>query len=679
MKLSRKLAAIFMAVPLALTATTAISEATEYVDLDDGCFKVQVQSPTKIKGDGYVASGIVGYFTTNNETNAEPIAFEATYTGRYRLLDQKGRPLYASIFDEVWAGSYYGSQADWTITPAGNGNFKIVNTHNKKPLSSRLNKLATGNTSRYHNTTFKLVPTQGCFEVPHGDPGVISGPTEPAINANGTINGIMDGHGHTLSAFSFGGKIFCGKPFSPGGIDDALAPCQTHKTGAGTFFEMLLSGTKMYEDTKMWPTFENRPRYNTLLTQTGYYTGIERAFNAGVRGMNIILVGNRVICSIFPAKGDSCNEMDQVRAQYEQVANMIDHIDAQSGGPGKGFMQLARTPQEMRDLIAKGKMAITLGLEVSEPFGCDGITGCTTADIDRGLDEMESYGVSNIFLVHKFDNALGGVRFDAGDTGTIMTFGNVISKGHFFTVEKCEGPEADIPMKLTADKALELYKKWFGKDYTGKLPIYPSGQVCNRIGLSDLGAYAVNQMMDRGLMINVDHMSVKTIKDTLNITKAAGYPGIMSNHTWSDPLFYEDVVSAGGFYGSYLFSTDEMVQRWKDDHAVTPSLDHYGIGPDITGMGALPAPRKDAATNPLKYPFTAPSGAVMSNEVWGQKAWDINNDGMSTYGLVADWLADFLYVAGPDAPQIKKELMNSAEAWVKTWEGSQKWAAENQK
>ncbi|MBM7824327.1 hypothetical protein JOD55_000154 [Arcanobacterium pluranimalium] len=656
-----------------LTESMPKATLTPYVSLDNRCFTMRINTPDAANDPSsrkFVSTADIGYPTNAEEGQATPIAFEATTLGRYRLVDQQGRPLFASIFDEVWAGKNYGDRADWTITPKGDA-FTIVATKTGQQLGTRFGKLAVGGGDSYKNTTFTLIPASGCAQIPHGQINMISEPTEPTVNPDGTLNGIIDAHQHLLSVWGFGGHLFCGKPFHPGGIQEALAPCESHRTGAGTFFEMLLAGTKMYGNVDGWPTFTNRPTPTALLHQTGYYTGLERAWKAGVRALNVIYVGNRVICDIYPIKGTSCNEMEQVRAQAAQMQQLIDYVDAQNGGPGKGFLQIARTPADMRRIVASGKMAVSIGIEVSELFGCTGITSCSKEDIDKGLDELEKMGVSNVFPIHKFDNAFGGTRFDNGTTGTIMTFGNVVSNGTFFQVEKCEGEgPADLPLVMNNDKLLDVYKKVFGKDYDGALPIYPSGKICNRKGLTELGEYLIRQLMDRGMVINVDHMSVKTIKRTLEITKEAGYPGVMSNHTWSDPLFYEEIIKQGGFYASYLSPTDKQVNDWRSDHSVTPSLNHFGLGTDINGMGPLPVARKDAATNPLKYPITAPSGAVFDRNVTGERTWDFNKDGMSHYGLLADYLTDLLQQAGKDAPQMKKELMSSTEAYVRTWEGA---------
>lgn len=39
-----------------------------------------------------------------------------------------------------------------------------------------------------------------------------------------------------------------------------------------------------------------------------------------------------------------CNDMESVRIQARDLHNLQDYIDAQSGGPGKGFFRIVTIP-----------------------------------------------------------------------------------------------------------------------------------------------------------------------------------------------------------------------------------------------------------------------------------------------------------------------------------------------
>ncbi len=119
-------------------------------------------------------------------------------------------------------------------------------------------------------------------------------------------------------------------------------------------------------------------------------------------------------------KQNNCNEMVSAYKQAQDMRALQDYIDAQFGGPGKGFFRLVRSSAEARRVINDGKLAVVLGIEVSEVLDCgqfNGTPNCDTAQIDRELDKLYAAGVRSMFPVHKFDNALGGTRFDSGGHG----------------------------------------------------------------------------------------------------------------------------------------------------------------------------------------------------------------------------------------------------------------------
>ena len=71
--------------------------------------------------------------------------------------------------------------------------------------------------------------------------------------------------------------------------------------------------------------------------------------------------------------------------QAEDMYALQDYIDAQFGGPGKGFLRIVKSPTEARKVINDGKLAMVLGVEVSEVLDCgqfNDIPKCTP-DADR--------------------------------------------------------------------------------------------------------------------------------------------------------------------------------------------------------------------------------------------------------------------------------------------------------
>ncbi len=161
------------------------------------------------------------------------------------------------------------------------------------------------------------------------------------------VRGFLDDHIH-LGAFEFlGGRFHCGRPWSPYGVTVALKDCADHfPNGAGAVAENFLStgspvGTHSAEG---WPSFAGWPRDESQTHEGTYWKWIERAWRGGLRLMVNDLVENRALCDIYPLKRTNCNEMVSAYKQIEDMRALQDYIDAQFGGPGKGFFRLVRSP-----------------------------------------------------------------------------------------------------------------------------------------------------------------------------------------------------------------------------------------------------------------------------------------------------------------------------------------------
>ena len=190
-----------------------------------------------------------------------------------------------------------------------------------------------------------------------------------------------------------------------------------------------------------------------------------------------LFVENSVLCELYPLKRNSCDEMDSVRLQARDIYEMQDYIDAQSGGPGKGFFRIVTDPFQARKVIADGKLAVVLGIEVSELFNCshyDYVPDCNKDDIDRQLDEVYKLGVRDMELVNKFDNALAGVAGDGGAAGPVVNNGNKYETDTYWDFETCQTTEGDKEQPALPRDAL-IGNGLAALLPPGTAPVYPEG------------------------------------------------------------------------------------------------------------------------------------------------------------------------------------------------------------
>ncbi|MDD3762467.1 MAG: hypothetical protein PHP86_04150 [Nevskiales bacterium] len=527
---------------------------------------------------------------------------------------------------------------------------------------------------------FRLVATQGCAEFP--EIGVsASGETFKGTNPDGTVFGIADTHIH-ISAYEFlGGRVNYGEPFHRFGVEHALDNCAVEHGPYGTtgLVEIALGGLTGHA-TKGWPTFRDWPHHHSYLHHQTYYMWMKRAWMAGVRLMVNHLVQNELLCEIWPIRDRECKEMDSVRLQRQSMYRLQDYIDAQEGGPGKGWFRIVTSPDEARAVIEDGKLAVVLAVEVSKMFNCGLFLGqaeCTQADIDAGLDEVWQLGIRSFFPTHDFDNAFAGSGLFAASE-VFLNLGNKVETGEYFHAETCpeEGNGANlvgIPA-VPGDNVLSLM---INQTLGFALPTYPPAPHCNSRGLTGLGEYVIEGMMKQGFILETDHLAHRARYKVIEMARANDNYPMISSHSRAGGEYTENMRqlmhSAGAMISplprdwSAVEMTEALLHEIAFEDQNHESYFGVGFGSDINGMALQPGVRADAAEHPLKYPFKSYDGKVtFDRQLSGERVFDLNVDGVAQYGLYADFFADIQQQPGGD--KAMKYLFRSAEAYLQLWQ-----------
>ncbi|MDC3123260.1 ricin-type beta-trefoil lectin domain protein [Gammaproteobacteria bacterium] len=571
----------------------------------------------------------------------------------------------------------------------------------------------TGSTPEQH---FELQPAQRCnpyHEVTtnvEGDRSVLRG------DVNSPVRGWIDAHSHVTSFMAMASVVFHGKPIDERGPNYSLGD-STWTHGQDSYNDLVgrvLTGDFDPRNTEGWPNFPDWPT-NTQLTYSLYhYRWLELAYLSGQRLMVTHLVENEVLChaantlNIYkpPLDRTLCDPRQSIKNQARYMWDLQDSIDEQFGGPGQGFFRIFTSPEEARQVIAQGKLAVVMGVEVSELFNCglndiwefafqgtplsDADFACDWNDVDQELDALYDLVVRSLFRIHRFDSKFGGTALETG----IFAYGNALSSGHLFKTEACDvntkGAELSGP-PIFGEGASRLLKLAFEKigigtdidllDYDGDI------DHCNMRGLSPLGAYLINRMTDKKMLIEVDHASAKAFIDILDIASERDYSGLVSSHSWThvqpgDASLHpsmERMLRMGGFaapyhanvtksyevHGKRSFYIDKGISRYLDVVKDTPFVQGVGIGSDISGLGGQPGPRDTVSVDPLQYPSVSELGLKFHRQQTGNRVFDLNVDGMAHYGLMADNLEDIRQRGDSGTYEA---IMNSAEAYLQMWE-----------
>ncbi|QED28917.1 hypothetical protein FRD01_17055 [Microvenator marinus] len=566
----------------------------------------------------------------------------------------------------------------------------------------------------------KLIEAEGCATFPELSLDATGTPAKTKFE-DGDLFGFVDAHSHILSNFGFGGGgIFHGAPFHRLGVEHALGSCEQFHgedgradfLGAGdqvdqTEIISLLSTGLLPEPshtTDGWPTFTDWPSTEHITHQTQYYIWLKRAWMAGMRLVVQHAVSNEVFCDLMadtgfqPVRWD-CRDMLNVDRQIEEVRVMERYIDAQEGGPGKGWFRVVESPEDARAVIAEGKLAVILGIEVPNLFECyltrrpdDPI--CDRDHIEAQLDEYYAKGIRAIFPNHKYDNA-----FTPGDGHRgIVELGNFVQTAHYSNfVQDCP----DVPTTF------DYGPVQFGgineprEDYLAPAPnellefsmsplrdLLPylqllqepalEGDWCQAGGLTEAGRDLIRGIMERGMIPEIDHLPRRTYVEVFEMLEEANYPAAATHGNTNRGKLYE--IGGLSIAGISRCSTGEPGSLMRGFRAQKGEIDAAGAYPglgfgfDFNGMATMPRPRfgdlancGEQQSNPVEYPFVSFDGAVeFTQPLVGERVVDFNTEGMVHIGLVAELLEDARRDGATD--EDFELIFRSAEAYIRMWE-----------
>jgi microsomal dipeptidase-like Zn-dependent dipeptidase len=408
--------------------------------------------------------------------------------------------------------------------------------------------------------------------------------TFPGLTNPNPIWGYADVHNHQFANLGFGGLFLWGEPFDPNGISTALAYCDFTtrysivSSSLGIPYLLIPPGAPLnvcafgvctpfpvhgpshtfdlwgatqgeaLRPVSGYPEFSGWPHWHTFDHQQVYMDWLYRAHQGGLQLMVIHGVNNALICETSDQiAGFGCDDMPAVDRQLQAAKDMETFIDSQSGGPGLGWYRIVYTPQDARTAIANGQLAVVLGIEVDNLFGCTVLGNCSPSDVSTNLKKYYDVGVRHLFPVHIFDNGFGG----AAMYETYFDVGNLLVNGYLFNSFDCSGASDFWPNGLAVPGIAKANDYRFQTPFTAfteglaaaeatallglpfpppVFPTPPQGE-CNARGLTPLGEYLIKQMMGLHMIIDIDHMSALMTNSVLDIAENNGKYPVVSGHT----------------------------------------------------------------------------------------------------------------------------------------------------
>lgn len=552
-------------------------------------------------------------------------------------------------------------------------------------------------------------------------PQFSGGQLPPNLLMGGRISGYIDFHTHPMSYLGFGEKAMHGAPdlglvipssmywcvpsFTGYWEGYALGQCSgTHgawslDNGCGNFIRWaavnFLIDKEFNHAFEGYPHFASWPNQSSILHQQMWWEWIRRAHQGGLSVLVALTVNNETLARILdgnPPYGDR----ETADKQINEMIKMVNNHD---------FMEIAKSSQDVRRIVKKGKLAVILGMEVDHigSLGRPGYPQPTLESYKSEIRRLYSKGIRYIFPIHMVDNPIGGAAVDE----EMANWGNKDINNRYFQIE--HNPTVNYNVN---NESLEL------KDFieaSQKVTVLPSsgwimGLIegkrnlenyitvepghANALGLTQVGEKVIVEMMKLGMLIDLDHMSEKSMTRTIELAEkfAEGYPLIFGHGGIRDSKLENGntvtersppehlvrrVAALGGMFG--LGTSDTNPANFREYYRNVRNVmgpGRVGIGTDANGFIKLPrnslndcahqsSPSNSHWKKQFYSAFFGETNIKTKSRLAG-RIWDYTEDCVAHYGLMPEFIFDVKRFN--DGQDVYQDLMRSAEQFTRMWE-----------
>ncbi len=454
-----------------------------------------------------------------------------------------------------------------------------------------------------------------------------------------------------------------------------------------------------------FPDFTHWPKWNDITHQKMWFEWIRRARDGGLRVMVALATNNKTLGDAVSGSGETIKTDDKSSADL-QLSELRMFI-----GRHPDFMELALGPADIKRIVQANKIAVVLGVEIDNignfnllPPGA--LTGFTAEAVISGeIKRLYDAGVRYILPVHVMDNAFGGTAIYENGFNT----SNRREAGHFWEIECAAAADGITHTYNSGTDWFEVFKQSAGAfvklginplDRPPAPPVCPPGRGHRNVRtLTANGVFAIKQMMKRGMIVDIDHMSNKAADSTLAIGKTFDYP-LVSGHSGirvagkphsdgENSRTREQLQKISQLHGMFGLGTAGVhAYDWAKEYqtAINVMGGSYqngavSFGTDLNGFvkGPVMGNEKGARLNRVVYdvasdPTSIPRSKASDSPISGAfKTWDYNTEGVAHYGLLRDFVVDIktapaTATAGlPGSELVDNHLNRSANYFWQMW------------
>ena len=504
--------------------------------------------------------------------------------------------------------------------------------------------------------------------------------------------GFVDMHTHPCSQFGFGEELFFGG--NDGNPAHVLGDCScahgstdncfdiTPGRGANILRNAVVMNVEDHAPSAGYPDFRHWPTHRSRLHQQMWFDWIRRARDGGLRVIVALTVSSHAIAD----GGETNGPNDDLRTMNRQIKEIKALV-----GRHPSFMEMAYSTRDLKRIVRAGRLAVILGVEMDnignfyDPVDHKGGVynpNPTDDEIRDEIDRLYSEGVRYIFPVHLTNNLFGGAALAERE----LNVANKYNTGKAFEVEAVLTEETGISHLLESPYTPFPIEGEFLMNFTGTVlpphimpnnrsnyPNYEDSRPGighrNVRGLTRQGRVAVEHMMKKGMMIDVDHMSERTLHPVLAMAEEKGYPmnsGHNSlrkgDHAGENSRTVEvlsRIQRLGGMFGlGHADRAGAYVENFREAREIMGNH-QLAFGTDVNGFVELPGPP------PVSERVQYGSASGLARYRMGNKTWDFNTDGFAHYGLFPEFVESMRVAGMTDAEE--ETLFSGAEGFCRMW------------
>ncbi|MCX6317226.1 MAG: membrane dipeptidase [Bacteroidetes bacterium] len=290
-------------------------------------------------------------------------------------------------------------------------------------------------------------------------------------------------------------------------------------------------GNNVPENNTAVSNYVDFPAWNSFAHQTMHISWVRRSYDGGQRLM-VVPVGVAKSWEFnTTADGNMQPAITHIRNAVAALKELVRLND--------GWMKIAYTPAEAKKIILENKMAIIIGVEQAE-------IGSYYPSAQQEVNELYNLGIRHFFPIHNIDNTLGGA---AVFNSALNSYNDLVNRGRNNGDLTCLNVKEGISNYDETRVNVKLERGIMRQEMRfvpivgfGNIPFFYKNDVPARYnyesfishknanGLTAAGYTYIYELMKKGVIIDIDHMSDDAQNMAVREMKRNNYP-LLSGHT----------------------------------------------------------------------------------------------------------------------------------------------------